>query len=93
MKIGNQTYLLRGMCSNGPEVGIVPHKSLLETSLKRKKNQRTNHSYRAIEHKTFEVEMYLHNFETRYSSQFPWDWPSQTIPIEPPTKHTDLLAR
>jgi len=37
MKIANQTYLLRGMCSNGPEVGIVPHKSLLETSLKRKK--------------------------------------------------------
>jgi hypothetical protein len=36
MKIGNQTYLLKGMCSNGPEVGIVPHKSLLETSLKKK---------------------------------------------------------
>jgi len=29
--------------------------------------------------------MYLHNFETRYSSQFPWDWPSQMIAIEPPT--------
>ena len=39
MKIGNQTYLLRGMCSNGPEVGIVPHKSLLETSLKKSKNK------------------------------------------------------
>jgi len=39
MKIGNQTYLLRGMCSNGPEVGIVPHKSLLETSLKKIKEQ------------------------------------------------------
>jgi len=28
------TYLFNGICSNGPEVGIVPHKSLLETSLK-----------------------------------------------------------
>jgi hypothetical protein len=36
MKIGNQTYLLKGMCSNGPEVGIGPHKSLLETSLNKK---------------------------------------------------------
>jgi hypothetical protein len=33
-RASSQTYLLRGMCSNGPEVGIVPHKSLLETSLK-----------------------------------------------------------
>jgi hypothetical protein len=28
------TYLFNGICSNGPEVGIVPHKLLLETSLK-----------------------------------------------------------
>jgi len=34
IQTGNETYLLRGMCSNGPDVGIVPHKSLLETSLK-----------------------------------------------------------
>lgn len=30
-----KTYLFKGMCSNGPLVGIVPHKSLFETSLKR----------------------------------------------------------
>jgi hypothetical protein len=34
IETGNETYLLRGICSNGPDVGIVPHKSLLETSLK-----------------------------------------------------------
>lgn len=28
-----KSYLFRGICSNGPEVGIVPHKSLFETSL------------------------------------------------------------
>jgi hypothetical protein len=28
-----RTYLFKGMCSKGPLVGIVPHKSLLETSL------------------------------------------------------------
>ena len=61
MKIGNQTYLLRGMCSNGPEVGIVPHKSLLETSLKKIKEQdikksknkvdcQMEHWYGVIEH-------------------------------------------
>jgi hypothetical protein len=33
-RTGSQTYLLRGMCSKGPDAGIVPHKSLLETSLK-----------------------------------------------------------
>nr|ACN30746.1 unknown [Zea mays] len=31
-KRGFFSKLLRGMCSNGPDVGIVPHKSLLETS-------------------------------------------------------------
>jgi len=29
----SRTYLFKGMCSKGPLVGIVPHKSLLETSL------------------------------------------------------------
>ena len=28
-----RTYLFKGMCSNGPLEGIVPHKLLLETSL------------------------------------------------------------
>lgn len=32
IETGNETHLLRGICSNGPDVGIVPHKSLLETS-------------------------------------------------------------
>ena len=36
-KIYSVTYLFKGICSNGPVVGIVPHKSLLETSLKKKK--------------------------------------------------------
>lgn len=34
-EININTYLFKGMCSNGPLVGIVPHKSLFETSLKR----------------------------------------------------------
>jgi hypothetical protein len=29
------TYFSRGMCSKGPDVGIVPHKLLLETSLEK----------------------------------------------------------
>ena len=31
------TYLFKGMCSNGPLEGIVPHKLLLETSLQNQK--------------------------------------------------------
>lgn len=34
-EINKNTYLFKAMCSNGPLVGIVPHKSLFETSLER----------------------------------------------------------
>lgn len=33
-----ESYLLSGMCSNGPLVGIVPHKLLFETSLQEHRN-------------------------------------------------------
>jgi hypothetical protein len=35
-------------------------------------------------HTILQVDVYLHNFEIRYARQFPWDWTSQTIAIEPP---------
>ena len=30
-----QAYFCNGMCSKGPPVGMVPHKSLLDTSLRK----------------------------------------------------------
>lgn len=80
------------MCSNGPDVGIVPHRSLLETSLK-EQGGKIYQIQDCLQPSTQHQELYLHNFKTRYSGQFPWDWPSQAIAIEPPSKHNNVLER
>lgn len=41
-KLYSRNYLLNGMCSKGPEVGIVPQRLLFETSLKAKKQKLVN---------------------------------------------------
>lgn len=86
----SEAYLFKGMCSNGPLVGMVPHKSLFETSLKQKG---TSHHKPITWHGTkLQPELYihlkakctnyttvklykdLHNFKACNSSKFSWDW-------------------
>jgi hypothetical protein len=40
-----------------------------------------------------EIKLHLHNFETRYSSQLPWNWPGQTIAIKPPMEAQPCVNR
>jgi hypothetical protein len=44
-------------------------------------------------HSSMEIKLYLHNFETRYSSQLPWNWSGQTIAIESPMKAQPCVNR
>lgn len=68
-----KSYLFRGICSNGPEVGIVPHKLLFETSLEERVHNLKSILQQNNDNNTSKA-MNLHNFQARNASKFSWDW-------------------
>lgn len=83
-----RSYLLNGMCSKGPLVGIVPQRSLFETSLEACTHRmkllpcKEKHAIQQIDNRKLKD---LHHFEVRDFCQFPWNWTSQAVIIKSPT--------
>lgn len=72
------------MCWNGPLVGIVPHKSLVETSLEHMQTIIITFHSQAIEHK--QNLDHLHNFQGGNINKFPRNFPNQVIIVKAPAK-------
>lgn len=76
------TYLFKGMCSNGPLEGIVPHKLLLETSLQ---NQKTISISVMLWHhivRTYSKELNTNQISSTYTT-FKVDIPARVLGIGP----------